>query len=106
MVLIDITRAEKKRFKTLQEQGMLPSQALKKLESERRLGIVPKDEKFYEKEDWWFYPVLGTIGIAVLAVIIRSKTSQSIPLYKSESLYNIEGIDLNALNICKEKRLM
>ncbi len=79
MVLTNITNAEKKRFKKLQDDGMLPSQALKKIETERRLGIIPEDKPtgFITKDNWWFYTALGAIGIGMLYIYIRSPSSAS-----------------------------
>jgi len=78
MPLTNITNAEKKRFKKLQEDGMLPSQALRKIETERRLGIIPEDKpgRFsITKENWWFYTAMGAIGAGMLYIYLRSSSS-------------------------------
>ncbi len=80
MVLTNITNAEKKRFKKLQDDGMLPSQALRKIETERRLGIIPEDKPtgFITRDNWWFYTALGTIGIGMLYIYLRSPSPTQI----------------------------
>lgn len=81
MVLERPTKAEKKRFDELQKQGLLPSEALKKIETERRLGITPEIETKLPlgltKENWWFYTALGTLFIGYLYIRLKQPTTQS-----------------------------
>lgn len=113
IVLTDITDAEKKRFMKLQEGGLLPSQALKKLETERRLGMIePVEEKrdfFKIGENTWFYASLGAIGIAIIYIYVRARTrtTQTVTTKtKTTSLSMIDGIDTHSLNICIQKGLI
>lgn len=108
MTLINITNNEKRRFKKLQDYGLLPSEALKKIESERRLGIVPEDKTFFKKENLGLYITLGIISIAIIYVYIKSpsQTSTLGKLNNNLKLDDIKGIDLQSLNECKRKGLM
>ncbi len=94
MVLESPTKAERKRFEELQRQGLLPSESLKKIETERRLGIIPEEEKskfpiHITKENWWFYAALGALGIGTLYIYLKSP-KPSTPPTQTASL-NIEN---------------
>lgn len=110
MVLTEVTKAEEKRFKQLQEEeGMIPSQALERLEIERRLGTVPEDKKLIEfkKEDWWYYLSLGLIGVAIIYIYMKSTAPAPVAkVALSLPLDNISGIDLESLSICRKEGLM
>lgn len=101
MVLEQPTEAEKKRFDTLQRQGLLPSEALKKLETERRLGIIPEETiKKYPlgitKENWWFYLASGILLTGYLYFRFKSSPqTQSISTHQLNQIYtdNIEYVD-------------
>lgn len=89
MVLEQPTEAEKKRFDALQRQGLLPSEALKKLETERRLGITPEEPiKKYPlgitKENWWFYLTSGILLTGYL--YFRFKSSPSTQSVSTQSI--------------------
>lgn len=104
MVLINITKDERKRFIKLQETGLLPSEALKKLETERRLGIVPELEgisKYTGSEKTGLYIGLGVIGLMMIYIYSKSPAPTS-----ALSLHNIKGLDIEALNICIGKGLI
>ncbi|MDD3474303.1 MAG: hypothetical protein PHP08_00185 [Candidatus Dojkabacteria bacterium] len=104
MVLENPTKSEKRRFEELQKKGFLPSEALKKLETERRLGIIPEEPKgFFKEEDWWFWAISGALGAAILFVYIKGRTTAQSQQF---SLENVEGIDLYSLNIAKQKGLI
>lgn len=80
MVITDITSSEKRKFEKYQKEGMLPSQALRRIETERRLGIVDEDKGFFESlfnEDTAFKVGLGAVGIAILYIYIKARTSST-----------------------------
>ena len=107
--LTNITGSEKWIFNKLQTEGFLPSEALKKIESERRLGIIPKDESLFKSENIGFYLALGAIGIGIIYIYLKSPTPTSSLSNLSNNnlnLYTIQGINLEALNKCKQKGLM
>ncbi len=108
MTLTNITGREKRRFKKLQDEGLLPSEALRKIESERRLGIVPEDKFFFKEENIGLYLALGAIGIAIIYVYIKSpsQTSTLGKLNNDLKLDDIKGINIQSLNECRMKGLM
>lgn len=77
MALENITDKEKERFKNLQKEGFLPSQALRKIEIEKKLG-VSQDNVFSEKN--LFYLGLGAISLTILYIYIKgsSQTTQTV----------------------------
>lgn len=104
-----ITNYEKKRFAKLQEEGFLPSEALTKLEAERRSGITQMEGESFgmKKENFGFYLVLGIIGLSVLYIYIKSSpTTTVINKTKILTIDDIQGIDLEALHDCQMKGLM
>ncbi len=104
MVITDITNKEENRFLKLQEQGMLPSAALLKIETERLTG-APDDSII---GDNWFKIGLGAIGASIVVLYLYSRTktttqSASLNIFK---LYDIKDIDTEALGKCIEKGLL
>ena len=111
-MLTNITNQERNRFKKFQEQGMLPSVALKKLENERKFGITDTTNlpsKLIDSNTL-FYASLGVIGLTIVYVYIKNKSSTTpVSLMKSNNdinLYNIDGLNIKNLEICKQKGLI
>lgn len=108
---IDIKKDER-RYNQLLGEGILPSAAIRKIETEKRLGVGIKDRD--EIGDWDIDVVkvaiigLGLfVGIGIIKNII-SPVSKEATLYQSMTLTvdDIPGIDLDALMICRENGLM
>lgn len=94
---------ENKKFKELQKQGMLPSDALRKIESERR------EETIKKKDDTssLVYIGFGAIGTILLYIYLRKLTSKSSHRQLSQlTIDTIQGIDTVALNECRNKGLI
>lgn len=117
MVLTNITKDEEKRFIRYQEKGLLPNQALRKIEIERRTGIIEEEPTFLGKfdENIWYYVAGGTIGLAAIVIYVnswlkKSSTSttqpQNVSSLNALAIDNIEGIDSNSLSICRNKGLI
>jgi len=106
MVLINPTSAEKNRFNKLQEEGLVPVEALNKLEAERRLGIQPAEQiGGIEKGNIGFYLTLTAIGAAIVYVYIKSP-AQTITTKTVSSIYDIKDIDFKSLEECKLRGLI
>jgi hypothetical protein len=109
MVLIDPTTDEKNRFNQYQDEGLLPSEALNKLEAERRLGLPVESSSTLgiKKENLNFYLMLGAIGAGMVLIYMKSTPAAPVPKSAfSLTIQNIEGIDLQSLTECKNKGLM
>ena len=110
---IDIKKDEK-RYNQLLGEGILPSAAIRKIENEKRLGIVV-DSGF---GGWGFgditFPKVAIVGIVLIlgySLLTGKKSSSgvvstSVDNKLSISIDNIEGIDLVALSVCRQNGLM
>lgn len=103
---IDI-KADERRYNELINQGMLPSASIKKIETDKRLGvgIKPKGET-----DWNITTVkIAIVGLSLYIVysIVKKRISPVTPSpAHSLSIDNIQGIDLRSLAICRQNNLL
>lgn len=105
---IDIDK-DSKRYNELINQGFLPSSAIKKIETDKRLGIgvKPKDDA-----EWNITVVkiatVGLIAITGYSIIKKRLSPGPTPTSPTQllSIDTIPGIDLNALSICRQQGLM
>lgn len=113
---IDIKKDEK-RYNQLLNEGVLPSAAIRRIESEKRLGIVVDSGIGFGGFGDITFPKVAIVGIVLVlgySLLTGKKTgsaSQSMTISKTFdkfklSIDNIEGIDLVALNVCRQKGLM
>lgn len=96
---IDVDK-DSKRYNELLNQGFLPSQAIKKIETDKRLGIKP--EAGFD---------IGLVKIAIVGLVIITgysilKKKLVPPTPTQLSIDTIPGIDLNALSICRQQGLL
>lgn len=106
---IDIDK-DSKRYNELINQGMLPSQAIKKIETDKRLGIGVKPKEDTE----WNITVVKIAIVGLIAItgysIIKKAISTPAPRTPSPtqllSIDDISGIDLESLSICRQNGIL
>jgi len=115
---IDIKKDEK-RYNQLLNEGMLPGAAIRRIENEKRLGIVYDSGIGFGGFGDITFPKVAIVGIVLVLgySILTGKSSSgsgttvsgagvAVSRVGSLSIGNIEGIDLESLNICRQNGLM
>lgn len=104
---IDIKKDER-RYNELLSRGMLPGAAIRKIETEKRLGIGVKSEED-ESINVVKIAVIGLgliVGISIIKKIVSPGISISATSSYSLTVDDIEGIDIGALMVCRQNGLM
>lgn len=104
---IDVDK-DSKRYNELLNQGFLPSSAIKKIETEKRLGIGIKPK---EDTEWNItvvkIAIVGLILFTGYSILKKKLVSPTSPVQSTTLLIDtIPGIDLNALSICRQQGLL
>lgn len=100
-------------YDKLLSEGMLPAAAIRRIETDKRLGIGIK----VDNETNWDINVVKIViiglglfvGYSIIKKIVSPINQMQSPSYlpfSSLSIDNMEGIDLNALYICRQNGLM
>ena len=99
-----------KRYNELLSQGMLPSAAIRKIETEKRLGIGIKDrDESDESIGVVKVAIIGLglfVGIGIIKKIVSPASQTGLSPLSMMSIDDINGIDLSALAICRQNGLM
>lgn len=90
-MIINPTTKEQQRFEKLQKEGMLPSGALRKLESERTTGIIETDVS--KRNNNLLYIGLGAIGIVMLYIYMKSKTPTTPVMSSNKQLLELKKLN-------------